>query len=89
MTDMEAFKQQNLDFIEAVGLWPNQSRLPMKRWSDEQNKYETGILQFREATSTYLWVQGVTIFDSIAAFAGNVVSMVQIRQLIDDGWMVD
>lgn len=89
MTDVDQFKQQNLDFIEAVGLWPNQSRLPMKRWSDEKNTYETGVLQFREATNTYLWVQGANMYENLHPSAGHVVSMVQLRQLVDDGWMVD
>lgn len=89
MSEVEAFKQQNLDFIESVGLWPNQSRLSMKRWSDEKSAYETGVLQFREATNTYLWVADVNGFQPLAPDAGHVVSMVQLKQLIDDGWMVD
>jgi hypothetical protein len=83
------FKQQNLDFIEAVGAWTNQSRLSMKRWSDEKNVYERGVLQFREASNTYVWNEGASMFDELPPTSGQVVSMVQIKQLVDDGWMVD
>lgn len=85
----DTFKQDNLEFVKNVGLWPNQSRLPMKRYSDEKSDYEMGVLVYRESSNSYAWFEGANLFGNIDPKLGQVVSLAQIEKLIDDGWMVD
>lgn len=87
--ETDRFKQDNLDLIENVGLWSVPTMQPMKRWSNEQARYEVGLLRFRESDGAYVFYPGLTLATFQHGAAGMVVSKVQIEQLIEDGWMVD
>ncbi len=87
MTDK--FKQDNLDLIESVGKWDIPCLLPMKRYVEERARWEEAVLRYVEASDTYVWHEGVSLMEIRTAPSGHVVTAHQIKQLVDDGWMVN
>ena len=91
MTDVDRFKQDNLDMIISVGAWPVPCLMMLKRWSEEKAAYEWGQLKYYEKTDNYGWLylgQTQTV-QTVAADPYNLITQKQIVEMIDSGWMVD
>jgi hypothetical protein len=82
------FAEQQIEMLEATGLWPLYPILPIKQYDDAKSKYTLGVLKDVGADE-FLWWPGESLFTF-----QNVKPMAVNRRFVENlfleqGWMVD
>ncbi len=84
---MPDFKTENLQLLEATGLWPQYPLIQLKQWDEGKAVYAYGVLKDLDGDQ-YHWWPG----DSWHTFMTTkplLIGKAELERLVEAGWIVD